>query len=61
MKLPDGVTINIDWHGDDRAPIIYAGELSAMLAYLDPNTPLFIKTTDNGDLDRIQIGGEARG
>lgn len=58
MRLPDGVTINIAWHGDDRAPIIRVDELRELLADVDPNTPIYVKTTGHGDLDCIQIGGE---
>ena len=61
MKLPEGVTINIEWHGDDRMPIVTAGELRTLLVGLSPDTPVFIRTTNNGDLDCIQIGGESRG
>lgn len=59
FPLPDGVTIHIDWHGQPEHPITTVGKLSRLLGRLAPETPIFVILTENGDLDHLQIGGEA--
>lgn len=61
MKLPEGVTIKLDWTGDDSAPLITVGELRELLHGLDPSTPIYARLMDDGFFDYIEIGGEARG
>ena len=62
MKLPEGASIVLDWHGDDRIPWTTAGDLAALLAMVEPDSPVYVVMSERyGTFDRIQIEGEPRG
>ena len=59
MKLPNGASIVVDWHGDDRIPWLTAGELAALLTMVDADAPVYVVMSEQyGTFDRLQIGGD---
>lgn len=61
MKLPDCVSITIEWDGDNRVQWMTAGDMVGALSLAAPEAPVFVVMDKYGNFSHLQIGGEPRG